>query len=96
MQKGILIAFTLLLSSLFLYGQNSDTIQPDSLYRKFKIQSRSSHYEGSPSKSKEIFVFDKKGRYAGFILTDNEIGNVPQMKMIYQYNDKIIQKWKCV
>lgn len=88
MKKNLLIIFSLTLSHLFLYGQNTDTVQPDSLYRKYKIHSRSSYYEGSVSKSKEIFVFDKEGRYTGFILTDNETGNKLQMKMIYQFNDK--------
>ncbi len=88
MSKRLQIAVILSLTITLAYGQNSDTIQPDSLYRKLKVHSRSSFYVGSPSKSKEIFIFNEEGKYAGFILTDNETGNTPQMKMIYHYNDK--------
>ena len=87
MKKKILIFFSFLLSHSLIYGQNTDTVQPDSLYRKYNVRFRSSYYEGSRSKSREIFVFDRSGRYAGFILTDNETGKVPQLTMTFQYNN---------
>jgi hypothetical protein len=71
-----------------VFAQNKDSLQPDSVYAKFKIKSRASYYPGSPSKSREIFLFDRTGRYSGFILTDNETGKKPQLKMIYTYDNK--------
>lgn len=87
MKREIPIIFSFLLCYSLIYGQNTDTVQPDSLYHKYNIRFRSSYYEGSSSKSKEIFVFDRSGRYAGFILTDNETGKVPQLTMTFQYNN---------
>ncbi|HEY4326019.1 MAG TPA: hypothetical protein VGN20_18660 [Mucilaginibacter sp.] len=86
-KKLTLIIITLLLGKK-LFAQDQDSIQPDSVYVKYKISSRADSYKGSPSKSKQIFLFDRSGRYSGFILTDNETGKTPQMKMIYTYNAK--------
>jgi antitoxin component YwqK of YwqJK toxin-antitoxin module len=83
---------TLLLLSIILFNysahtQDKDSIQPDSLYRKYNIHYRTSH-EGSSTKSNDIFVFDRSGKYAAFILTDNETGKIPQLVMAYEYNAK--------
>lgn len=87
MTKYIITALGILLLGTPVFAQNRDTVQPDSLYRKYNIRSRKTVYENSASKAAEIFLFDRQGRYSGFILTDNETGKTPQMTMHYQYNN---------
>jgi hypothetical protein len=70
------------------FAQNADTVQPDSLYRKYKVAARATIHAGSLSKASEVFIFNPEGMYSGFVLTDNQTGKLPQLKMIYQYNNK--------
>ena len=86
MKKQILFFASTLVCHLMVHGQDTDTFQPDSVYSKYNIHFQSAYYDGSSSKSREIFVIDRSGRYAGFILTDNETGKVPQLTMAYKYN----------
>jgi len=81
-----------LLFTTLAKAQEKDTVQPDSLYRKYHIRARSGGFEGAQSKAKEIFLFDPQGRYAGFALTDNETGTRLQDIYHYTYNDKNILK----
>lgn len=83
--KTLSVALVSLITCLSAYGQNSDFIQPDSVYRKYNIHYQSST-EGTYTKAKEIFVFDKSGRKIAFKLTDNETGLKPQLILSYLYN----------
>lgn len=83
--KTLLVLFGLFLFSHIGYAQDMDTVQPDSLYKKYNIHSRTSQ-QADISKAKQTFVFDKAGRYVGFILTDNKTGKWPQKVMAYEYD----------
>jgi|GEM_PF-7097634 len=85
MKAFALILFSLFLFSHTVYAQDMDTVQPDSLYKKYNIHYRTSQ-QGDVSKAKQIFVFDKLGRNTGFIITDNATGKWPQMVMTYEYD----------
>jgi YD repeat-containing protein len=77
------------LTALKVFAQyHSDSLQPDSIYKANKVHSRTGVHPGSPSKSKDIFIFDDEGRTTAFILTDNETGNSPQLVTRYTYNQK--------
>ncbi|PTQ95570.1 YD repeat-containing protein [Mucilaginibacter yixingensis] len=85
MKALALALFSLFLFSHTVYAQNMDTVQPDSLYKKYNIHYRTSQ-QGYISKAKQIFVFDKAGRVTGFVVTDNATGKWPQMVMAYEYD----------
>src|ERR1700761_3122973 len=86
-----ILLLTLLLASVSLsvsaQAYREISLQPDSVYKAHKIRLRIGVHAGSPSKSKEIYVFDKDGRPVTLIMTDNT-GRIPEMVTHYTYNDK--------
>lgn len=64
------------------------SLQTDSVYKANKVRTRISTHPGAPSRSEEIYVFDKDGRPLALIMTDNATGDIPQDVTRYSYNGK--------
>jgi len=89
MKTGILVLLSGVIS-LFASAQEyrNGSLQPDSVYKANKVHTRIGVHLNSPSKSRDIFVFDNDGRTLLRIITDNETGNRPLEIMHYSYNSK--------
>jgi hypothetical protein len=90
MKKILSFMFICLACNHYMYAQDRNTVQPDSIYKKNRVRLREGIEEDAATKSKEIFLFNSDGQYSGFVLTDNETGINPQLIIRYTYNNQHI------
>lgn len=82
----ILFLSIVLITSISCYAQDRDTFQADSLYRMNKIKSRKTIHSEAFTKQTEIVKYDKDGRIAELILTDDS-GIKPQNRTVLKYDN---------